>query len=54
MDSLDYEAELAFIVGKDARNVPPEQARDYIDVYKRQALRSTEKSSPAWRQMKTM
>lgn len=33
VDSLDYEAELAFIVGKDARNVRPEQARDYIFGY---------------------
>lgn len=33
VDSLDYEAELAFIIGKDARNVPPEQVRDYIFGY---------------------
>lgn len=33
MDSLDYEAELAFIIGKDAKNVAPEQARDYIFGY---------------------
>lgn len=33
VDSLDYEAELAFIIGKDARHVPPEQVRDYIFGY---------------------
>lgn len=33
VDSLDYEAELAFILGKDARNVAPEQVRDYIFGY---------------------
>ncbi len=33
VDSLDYEAELAFIIGKDARNVPPGQVRDYIFGY---------------------
>lgn len=33
VDSLDYEAELAVIMGKDAKNVPPEQARDYIFGY---------------------
>lgn len=33
VDSLDYEAELAVIIGKDAKNVPPEQARDYIFGY---------------------
>lgn len=33
VDSLDYEAELAFIIGKDARNVPPEQVKDYLFGY---------------------
>ncbi len=33
VDSLDYEAELAFIIGKDAKNVPPERVRDYIFGY---------------------
>lgn len=33
VDSLDYEAELAFIIGKDARNVMPEQVRDYLFGY---------------------
>ncbi len=33
VDSLDYEAELAVIIGKDARNVPREKARDYIFGY---------------------
>lgn len=33
VDSLDYEVELAFIIGKDAKNVPPEQVRDYIFGY---------------------
>ena len=33
MDSLDYEAELAVIVGKDARNVEPEHAEDYVFGY---------------------
>ena len=33
VDSLDYEAELAFIIGKDARNVPPERVREYIFGY---------------------
>lgn len=33
VDSLDYEAELAFIIGKDARNVPLGQAKDYIFGY---------------------
>lgn len=30
---LDYEAELAVIIGKDARNVTPEEARDYVFGY---------------------
>ena len=30
VDSLDYEVELAVILGKDAKNVPPEQVKDYI------------------------
>lgn len=30
---LDYEAELAFIIGKDARDVPPEQVREYVFGY---------------------
>lgn len=33
VDSLDYEAELAIIMGKDARNVPPEKVREYIFGY---------------------
>lgn len=33
VDSLDYEAELAVIVGKDARNVEPEHAEDYVFGY---------------------
>ena len=33
VDSLDYEAELAFIIGKDASNVAPEQVKDYIFGY---------------------
>ena len=33
VDSLDYEAELAIIIGKDAKNVPPEQVKDYIFGY---------------------
>lgn len=33
VDSLDYEAELAFIIGKDAHNVSPEQVKDYIFGY---------------------
>lgn len=33
VDSLDYEAELAVILGKDARNVPPEQVKDYLFGY---------------------
>lgn len=33
VDSLDYEAELAFILGKDARNVAPEHVREYIFGY---------------------
>lgn len=32
-DSLDYEAELAVIIGKEARNVPADQAQDYIFGY---------------------
>lgn len=30
VDALDYETELAFIIGKNARNVSEEAARDYI------------------------
>ncbi len=30
---LDYEAELAVIIGRDAKNVPPELVRDYIFGY---------------------
>ncbi|MDO5408458.1 MAG: fumarylacetoacetate hydrolase family protein [Eubacteriales bacterium] len=33
VDSLDYEVELAVILGKDAKNVPPEQVKDYIFGY---------------------
>ncbi len=33
VDSLDYEAELAVIIGKEAKNVPEEQAKDYIFGY---------------------
>lgn len=33
VDSLDYEVELAVIIGKDARHVAPEQAKDYIFGY---------------------
>ena len=33
VDSLDYEAELAFILGRDAKNVAPERVRDYIFGY---------------------
>ncbi len=33
VDSLDYEAELAFIIGRTAKNVKKEQARDYIFGY---------------------
>lgn len=33
VDSLDYECELAVIIGRDARNVPPEQVKDYIFGY---------------------
>lgn len=33
VDSLDYECELALIIGKDAKNVPPEQVKDYIFGY---------------------
>ena len=33
MDDLDYEAELAVIIGKDARNVAREDVRDYIFGY---------------------
>ncbi len=33
VDSLDYEAELAVIIGKDAKDVPPEKAADYIFGY---------------------
>ncbi|MDO5552052.1 MAG: fumarylacetoacetate hydrolase family protein, partial [Lachnospiraceae bacterium] len=33
VDSLDYEAELAVIIGKTAKNVPEEQALDYIFGY---------------------
>lgn len=33
VDSLDYEAELAVVIGKNARDVAPEDARDYIFGY---------------------
>lgn len=33
VDSLDYEAELALIIGKDAKNVPADQAKDYVFGY---------------------
>lgn len=33
VDSLDYEAELAVIISRDARNVPKEQAGDYVFGY---------------------
>lgn len=33
VDSLDYEAELAVIIGKDAKDVPKERAEDYIFGY---------------------
>lgn len=33
VDSLDYEVELAVIIGKEAKNVPAEQASDYIFGY---------------------
>ena len=33
VDSLDYEAELAVIIGKDAKDVPPEKAENYIFGY---------------------
>lgn len=32
-DSLDYEAELAVIIGRDAKNVSPQDAEDYIFGY---------------------
>lgn len=33
VDSLDYEAELAVIIGKDAKNVAPEDVKDYLFGY---------------------
>lgn len=33
VDSLDYEAELAVIIGKDAKDVSKEEARDYVFGY---------------------
>ncbi len=33
VDSLDYEAELGVIIGKDAKNVPLEEVKDYIFGY---------------------
>lgn len=33
VDSLDYEAELAVIIRKEAKDVPPEQVKDYIFGY---------------------
>ncbi len=33
VDSLDYEAELAVIIGKDAKNILAEQAKDYVFGY---------------------
>ncbi|MDI6857557.1 MAG: fumarylacetoacetate hydrolase family protein [Dehalococcoidia bacterium] len=32
-EQVDYEAELAFVIGRAARNVPPEHAYDYIAGY---------------------
>ncbi len=32
-DRLDYEAELAVIIGKDARNIPADKAKDYVFGY---------------------
>jgi 2-keto-4-pentenoate hydratase/2-oxohepta-3-ene-1,7-dioic acid hydratase in catechol pathway len=29
-EQLDFETELAFVVSKDARDIKPEQAKDYI------------------------
>ena len=33
VEDLDYEAELAVIIGKEAKNVPPEKVKDYIFGY---------------------
>lgn len=33
VDSLDYEAELAVVIGRDAKDVAPEQVKDYIFGY---------------------
>lgn len=33
VDSLDYEAELAVVIGREVRNVAPEQVKDYIFGY---------------------
>lgn len=33
VDSLDYEAELAFVISRDAKNVKPEDARNYVFGY---------------------
>ena len=33
VDSLDYEAELAVVIGKDAKNVKPEEVFDYVFGY---------------------
>ena len=33
VDSLDYEAELAVVIGKDAKDVKPEEVKDYIFGY---------------------
>lgn len=33
VDALDYEAELAVIIGKDAKNVPADRAREYVFGY---------------------
>lgn len=33
VDSLDYEAELAVVIGREARNVPEEKVKDYVFGY---------------------
>lgn len=33
VDSLDYEVELALVIGRDARNVAPEDVKDYVFGY---------------------
>ena len=32
VDSLDYEVELAVIIGADAKDVPPEKVKDYKEI----------------------